>query len=100
MTLDEARQNIGAGVVSFRGGASAEDEDGVITSVNDTYVFVRYAGRPVTEGHAARGPDLAGCGPMIRRLLALPAHVVAALVGIYLDRAARRLRDLDDRETP
>lgn len=42
MTLDEARQNIGADVV-FRGGASTEDENGVITSVNDTYVFVRYS---------------------------------------------------------
>ena len=55
MTLDEARQNIGADVV-FRGGASAEDEDGVITSVNDTYVFVRYAGDQ--HGKATRPEDL------------------------------------------
>lgn len=43
LTLDEARRSVGAGVV-FRGGASAEDEAGVITSVNAAYVFVRYAG--------------------------------------------------------
>jgi hypothetical protein len=35
---------------------------------------------------------------MIRRLLALPIRVAAALVGIYLDRAVRRLHDLDDQE--
>jgi hypothetical protein len=42
MTLDEAEQHIGAGVVyrPFEGRA----EDVVITSVNEHYVFVRYAG--------------------------------------------------------
>lgn len=55
MTLDEARQSIGSGVV-FRGGASSEDEDGVITSVNDTYVFVRYGGDQ--HGKATRPEDL------------------------------------------
>ena len=42
MTLDEARTGIGRGVVyrSFHGAA----EDGVITGVSDSMVFVRYAG--------------------------------------------------------
>jgi hypothetical protein len=41
MTLDEARQHIGDGVVYRSGDGAAED--GVITSVSDRYVFVRYA---------------------------------------------------------
>lgn len=40
MTLDEARRNIGRGVV-YRP-AHGPAEDGVITRVNDRYVFVRY----------------------------------------------------------
>ena len=35
MTLEEAREHVGSGVV-YRG------EDGTITSVNDSFVFVRY----------------------------------------------------------
>lgn len=41
MTLEEARQHIGAAVM-FRGGASSEDEPGIITGVNNRYIFVRY----------------------------------------------------------
>jgi len=37
MTIDEARGHIGGGVVYLPNG-----EDGVITSVNDNWVFVRY----------------------------------------------------------
>lgn len=41
MTLDEARDHIGHGVV-YRA-SHGRTEDGVITSVNDYWVFVRYA---------------------------------------------------------
>ena len=41
MTLDEARQRIGHGVV-YRPFADVIPEQGVITSVNDHWVFVRY----------------------------------------------------------
>lgn len=42
MTLDEARAHVGSGVVyEMRDG---RNEDGVITSVNDRYVFVLYRG--------------------------------------------------------
>ena len=45
MTLDEAREHIGDGVV-YRpnGGQYPTAEDGTITSVNERWVFVRYAG--------------------------------------------------------
>lgn len=39
MTLEEARENIGELVVYDSG---HHREDGIITSVNDTFVFVRY----------------------------------------------------------
>jgi hypothetical protein len=42
VTLDEARDHIGCGVVYVP--ASGKREDGVITSVNAMYVHVRYAG--------------------------------------------------------
>lgn len=44
MTLDEARELIGQKVVYRAGHVPATEvgEEGVITSVNDTYVFVRY----------------------------------------------------------
>lgn len=42
MTLDEARGHIGDGVVYDPG--RGDVEDGTITSVSDTYVFVRYRG--------------------------------------------------------
>lgn len=60
MNLEEAREHIGSGVVYDPGqyqerwgyvglmrtieSAPLRKEDGMITSVNDTYVFVRYAG--------------------------------------------------------
>jgi hypothetical protein len=40
VTLDEARRNVGHGVV-YRA-PHGSTEQGVITSVNDTYVFVRF----------------------------------------------------------
>ena len=43
MTLDEARQNIGAGVV-YEPSSGGYREDGDIVSVNDRFVFVRYVG--------------------------------------------------------
>ena len=45
MTLDEARQAIGRKVVYWPPGPArpyVAAEEGVITSVNDSYVFVRY----------------------------------------------------------
>lgn len=44
MTLDEARANIGNGVVYRRDGwcDCHETEDGTITSVSSRWVFVRY----------------------------------------------------------
>jgi hypothetical protein len=50
MTLDQAREHIGHGVVyhpmrpGVGGGLLRDAEDGVITSVGEQYVFVRYAG--------------------------------------------------------
>ena len=44
MTLDNARKNIGRYVkyTPFKGCDKSQIELGVITSVNDSYVFVRY----------------------------------------------------------
>ena len=42
MTLDQARQHIGDGVVYSPDHGPAED--GTITGTSDRYVFVRYAG--------------------------------------------------------
>lgn len=42
MTLDQARERIGQLVVYRAPHLSATPEQGVVTSVNDTYVFVRY----------------------------------------------------------
>jgi hypothetical protein len=41
MTLEEAREHVGRGVV-YRPFADVIPEQGVITSVNDHWVFVRY----------------------------------------------------------
>jgi hypothetical protein len=59
MTLEQARGHIGDGVV-YRAGRRYGDgygptEDGVITSVNDRYVFVRYAG---DQNSKATAPEL------------------------------------------
>lgn len=42
MTIEEAKNMLGAGVVYKNGNGSSED--GVITSVNSTWVFVQYRG--------------------------------------------------------
>ena len=42
MTLDEAREHIGDGVVYRTAHPALPAEDGTITSANDSYVFVRY----------------------------------------------------------
>lgn len=44
MTLEEAKNNIGRYVtyIPFQGCSKDQHELGVITSVNETYVFVRY----------------------------------------------------------
>ena len=52
MTIEEARAHIGDGVVYTP--AHGEPEDGVITSVNDRFVFVRYGSRQTS---AATEPD-------------------------------------------
>lgn len=44
MTLDECRESVGKGVVYTPGHGCGASEDGVITSVGDAYVFVRYRG--------------------------------------------------------
>ena len=41
MTIDEAKQYVGSGVVYDSGQGK---QDGVISSVNSTWVFVRYSG--------------------------------------------------------
>lgn len=41
MTLEEARERVGSKVTYYPHGL-ARPEEGVITSVNDHYVFVRY----------------------------------------------------------
>jgi len=51
MTLDEAREHVGAGVV-YRPRPDASAEDGTITSVNERWVFVRYTGNPQPQATA------------------------------------------------
>jgi hypothetical protein len=54
MTLDEARAHIGDGVIYHSCGCEADrDEEGVITSVNDRFVFVCYG---VQGGGVATDP--------------------------------------------
>lgn len=53
MTLDEARAHIGNKVVYRHAGVP---EEGVVTSVNDHYVFVRYGGNVGSQ--ATRADDL------------------------------------------
>jgi hypothetical protein len=55
MTIEQAREHIGHGVV-YRSYPGANGEDGTITSVNDSYVFVLYAGG--TTPKATRPADL------------------------------------------
>lgn len=51
MTLEEARKYIGAGVV-YQPRPDAPAEDGTITSVNHTWVFVRYTGNTQSQATA------------------------------------------------
>lgn len=54
MTLDEARQHIGDGVVYDPYAPELDEpEEGVITSVNDHYVFVRYGADKGSKATAA-----------------------------------------------
>lgn len=56
MTIQQAKENIGHRVTykSFEGCSNDQIEFGVITSVNEKYVFVRYG----SEIHSkATGPD-------------------------------------------
>lgn len=64
MTLDEARAHIGDGVVYKTG--YAPPEDGVITGVSRTSVFVRYAGKPNTQGTNPADLTLAERGRALR----------------------------------
>lgn len=48
MTIDEAREHIDDGVVYSNG--YAPPENGVITSVSASLVFVRYTGTPHAKG--------------------------------------------------
>lgn len=54
MTLDEARENVGAGVVYRPAHGAAED--GAIVGVNEQYVFVQYVGDRAPK--ATRSEDL------------------------------------------
>lgn len=56
MTLDEARDAIGAMVMYRPGGYDHLKDYGVVCSVNDTYVFVQYKGDPGSK--ATRPEDL------------------------------------------
>lgn len=67
MTLDEARQNVGAGVVydaaphlTRIGIQHDQKEDGTISSVGDQYVFVRYGHSSVKATPAESLTLLAG----------------------------------------
>lgn len=59
MTLSEARERIGSGVV-YRPYPGAQAEDGEITSANDSYVFVRFVGD--RQSKACRAEDLEFAG--------------------------------------
>lgn len=58
MTVDEARRHIGHGVVYCN--AYGEREDGVITSVGETLVFVRYVGDQSSKATNPRDLTLLG----------------------------------------
>lgn len=57
MTLDQARKSIGRQVV-YRQRYSAAVEQGEITSVNSTFVFVRYDGDQHAKATAASELEL------------------------------------------
>lgn len=58
MNLEEARNNIGRVVIytPFKGCSFRDLERGVITSVNDKYVFVRYGNELISK--STRPEDL------------------------------------------
>lgn len=58
MTLEQAKANIGRYVtyIPFKGCDKSQYELGVITSVNDKYVFVRYGNE--INSKATRAEDL------------------------------------------
>jgi hypothetical protein len=63
VTLPEARDSVGMGVVytpsTMHGPPrTARPEDGVITSVNETWVFVRYAGDQHSKATAPQDLEL------------------------------------------
>lgn len=49
MTLEEARQNVGQGVVYNPPGTRGMAEDGTIVRVSGRWVFVRYSGHIVAK---------------------------------------------------
>jgi exoribonuclease R len=53
VTLDEARAHVGD-AVTYQAHHGAQVEQGVVTSVNDSYVFVRFGANPTS---AACRPD-------------------------------------------
>lgn len=55
MTLKEAREHIGSAVIYLKAKDNSE-RIGYITSVNDTYVFVRF--NYTSTSHAVRPEDL------------------------------------------
>lgn len=57
MTLDEAREHIGQQVTYHPRRAAARAQVGVITSVGQTYVFVRYADQPYEAPGQATAPQ-------------------------------------------
>ena len=58
MTLEQARNNIGCYVtyIPFKGCDKSQYEIGIITSVNEKYVFVRYGNN--LHSKATRAEDL------------------------------------------
>lgn len=60
MTLEEARNNIGKSVkyVPYIGCPKNQIEYGIITSVNDIFVFVNFMPRTMGRGEACRPEDL------------------------------------------
>ena len=57
MTLDEAREHIGD-KVTYRAPESAHTDEGVITSVNHRFVFVRYGSDYGSQATAAERLEL------------------------------------------
>jgi hypothetical protein len=59
MTIDEAKQSIGRKVIYRPSHSHAPvSEEGVITSVNDTYVFVRYGSQTTSAATYPRDLSL------------------------------------------